>query len=253
MVWTQHSYYEPRNNILWLKTIIWVTGVLRRTLVGDWGFGTVRKSRLDSEDGLCTGCRNVSRHQQSLLRIPNQSPHKVQGAAINKVTRATTRLLELLLLCITHLSKQIEELPSELSEPQISWSKKQTTCLFEQNLKTNKRSLCFMAQKYGRENIMKCNWVFIFFRIKSKSCCHNWLQMARLVGIQLKAYTIYSVWLFVSRDWHNLTTRTTFYDVMNTIKHSVALHLIRILCWMRENTYLRNLTWHMIFKVLVWT
>ena len=46
-----------------VKVIIWVTGVLRRTVVGD---------RLDSENGFRTDCRNISRQQQSFSGL--QSP-----------------------------------------------------------------------------------------------------------------------------------------------------------------------------------
>ena len=57
---------------LWLKMIIWVIGVLRRTVVGDWRFDNLRGSHLDSKDGFRTGCRNVSRQQQSFSGL--QSP-----------------------------------------------------------------------------------------------------------------------------------------------------------------------------------
>ena len=54
------SCFEPRSNIPWLKKIIWVIGVLRTTVV------------CDSEDDCRTGCRNVSRKQQSFSGL--QSP-----------------------------------------------------------------------------------------------------------------------------------------------------------------------------------
>ena len=62
--------------LAWLKKIIWVIGVLRRTVVSDWRFDNLRGSHLqsqgflifnwlrlslDSEDGFLTGCQNVSR------------------------------------------------------------------------------------------------------------------------------------------------------------------------------------------------
>ena len=46
-----------------VKVIMWVTGVLRRTAVGDW---------IDSDDGFRTGSRNVTRQQQSFSGL--QSP-----------------------------------------------------------------------------------------------------------------------------------------------------------------------------------
>ena len=79
--------FEPRSNIPWLKKMIWVTGVLRGTVVSDWRFDNLSGSHLqshltlkmassqvvemsvankpsseslDSEDGFLTGCQNVS-------------------------------------------------------------------------------------------------------------------------------------------------------------------------------------------------
>ena len=62
------KWFEPRSNIPWLKKIIWVIGVLSRTVVSDWRFDNLCGSHLqsqDSEDGFRTGCRNVSHKQQS--------------------------------------------------------------------------------------------------------------------------------------------------------------------------------------------
>ena len=43
----------PRSNKTWLKMIIWVIGVLGRTVVGDWRFDNLCGSHLQSqEDGL---------------------------------------------------------------------------------------------------------------------------------------------------------------------------------------------------------
>ena len=68
------GWFEPRSNIPWLKMIVWVTGILRRTVVDDWCFDNLcgshlRSYLLDYEDGFRTGCRNVSRHQQSFSRL----------------------------------------------------------------------------------------------------------------------------------------------------------------------------------------
>ena len=61
------KWFEPRSIIPWLKMIILVTGVLRRTPVGEWQ--PVRRpssestSKSDTEDGFRRGFRNVSRQQ----------------------------------------------------------------------------------------------------------------------------------------------------------------------------------------------
>ena len=41
--------FEPRTNISWLKKIIWVIGVLRRTVVSDWRFNNLCGSHLQSQ------------------------------------------------------------------------------------------------------------------------------------------------------------------------------------------------------------
>ena len=43
------KWFEPRSNIPWLKKIIWVTGVLRRTVVSDWRFDNLCGSHLQSQ------------------------------------------------------------------------------------------------------------------------------------------------------------------------------------------------------------
>ena len=40
------KWFEPRSNIPWLKKIIWVMGVLRRTVVSDWRFDNLCGSHL---------------------------------------------------------------------------------------------------------------------------------------------------------------------------------------------------------------
>ena len=61
------KWFEPKSNIPWLKImIIWVIGVMRRSIVGDWRFKWLT---LDSEDGFRTGCRNVRPQQQSFSGI----------------------------------------------------------------------------------------------------------------------------------------------------------------------------------------
>ena len=63
------KWFEPGIIMSWLKMIIWVTEVMRRTVVGDWCFGSHLQghSELDFDDGLRTGCQNDSRQQQSSL------------------------------------------------------------------------------------------------------------------------------------------------------------------------------------------
>ena len=58
------------SKLLWLKKIIWVTGILRRTVAGDWRFDNLCRGHLQSQDGFATGCWNVSRQQQSFSRPP---------------------------------------------------------------------------------------------------------------------------------------------------------------------------------------
>ena len=43
------KWFEPRSNIPWLKKIIWVIRVLRRTVVGDWLFDNLCGSHLQSQ------------------------------------------------------------------------------------------------------------------------------------------------------------------------------------------------------------
>jgi len=65
------KWFEPGSRISWLKMIIWVTEVMRGTVVGDWrldnpcGSHLQGHSELDSDDGLRTGRQNDSRQQQS--------------------------------------------------------------------------------------------------------------------------------------------------------------------------------------------
>ena len=71
------KWFEPRSNIPWLKKIIWVIGVLRRTVVSDWRFDNLCEGHLqskeddwlkiDSEDGFRTGCRKVSTNNSKSL------------------------------------------------------------------------------------------------------------------------------------------------------------------------------------------
>ena len=52
------KWFEPRSSISWLRMIIWVTEVMKRTVVGDWRFDNFcgshlqGHSELDSDDGL---------------------------------------------------------------------------------------------------------------------------------------------------------------------------------------------------------
>ena len=71
------KWFEPRSNIPWLKKIIRVILVLRRTVLCKWRFDVSLDSfdvsrDLDSEDGLRTGSRNVSHKEQSFSGL--QSP-----------------------------------------------------------------------------------------------------------------------------------------------------------------------------------
>ena len=63
------KWFEPKSNIPWLKImIIWVIGVMRRSIVGDWRFKWLT---LDSEDGFRTA--GLSKRQAPttvLLRYP---------------------------------------------------------------------------------------------------------------------------------------------------------------------------------------
>ena len=43
------KWFESRSNIPWLKKIIWVIGVLRRTVVSDWRFDNLCESHLHSQ------------------------------------------------------------------------------------------------------------------------------------------------------------------------------------------------------------
>ena len=43
------KWFEPRSSIPWLKKIIWVIGVLRRTVVSDWRFDNLCGSHLQSQ------------------------------------------------------------------------------------------------------------------------------------------------------------------------------------------------------------
>ena len=63
------KWFEPRSSTSWLKMIIWVTEVLKRTVVGDWQFDNVCGSRghLQIHDGFRTRCRIVSR--QHIIEI----------------------------------------------------------------------------------------------------------------------------------------------------------------------------------------
>ena len=54
------KWFEPKRNIPWLKKIIWVIGVLRRTVVWDWLFRDNLCGSNRWTDGFRTGCRNVS-------------------------------------------------------------------------------------------------------------------------------------------------------------------------------------------------
>ena len=57
--------FEPRwvDVVVWV--IIWVCSVVLRTVVGvDWCFNNLSGSHHHSDDGFCSGCQNVSQHQQ---------------------------------------------------------------------------------------------------------------------------------------------------------------------------------------------
>ena len=43
------KWFEPRSDIPWLKKIIWVIGVLRKTVVSDWHFDNLCGSHLQSQ------------------------------------------------------------------------------------------------------------------------------------------------------------------------------------------------------------
>ena len=43
------KWFEPRSSIPWLKKIIWVIGVLRRTVFSDWRFDNLCGSHLQSQ------------------------------------------------------------------------------------------------------------------------------------------------------------------------------------------------------------
>ena len=58
------------SKLLWLKKIIWVTGILRRTFAGDWRFDNLCRGHLQSQDVFATGCWNVSRQTTVLLKTP---------------------------------------------------------------------------------------------------------------------------------------------------------------------------------------
>ena len=66
--------FEPR----WVNAVVWVivrvcSVVLRRTVVGvDWRFDNLSGSH--SDDGLRSGCRNVSQHQQQSFSGPHYKP-----------------------------------------------------------------------------------------------------------------------------------------------------------------------------------
>ena len=48
-VFLLRKWFEPRSNIPWLKKIIWVIGVLRRTVVSDWRFDNLCGGHLQSQ------------------------------------------------------------------------------------------------------------------------------------------------------------------------------------------------------------
>mgnify|MGYP007058637632 CR=1 FL=1 len=58
------------SKLLWLKKIIWVTGILRRTVAGDWRFDNLCRGHLQSQDVFSTGCWNVSHQTTVLLKTP---------------------------------------------------------------------------------------------------------------------------------------------------------------------------------------
>ena len=68
---------EFHNNKCWLKMTIWVTGVLRRTVVGDWRFDKLCESHLQRQVKTAfapAGYRRVSRQQLSFSGL--QSPRR---------------------------------------------------------------------------------------------------------------------------------------------------------------------------------
>ena len=58
------KWFEPRSNIPWFKKIIWVTGVLRRTVVSDWRFNK-KILKMASAQVVETSVTNNSRSQDS--------------------------------------------------------------------------------------------------------------------------------------------------------------------------------------------
>jgi len=46
---TTRKWFEPRSSLLWLKKIIWVIGVLRRTVAGNWRFEKLCRRHLQSQ------------------------------------------------------------------------------------------------------------------------------------------------------------------------------------------------------------
>ena len=68
------KWFEPRSSTTpWLKSIMWVTGVLRRTVVGNQRFDNLCRSHLqsslDSEDGFHVGCRNISHQKHNVQEV----------------------------------------------------------------------------------------------------------------------------------------------------------------------------------------
>ena len=53
------KWFEPNSNICWVKMSIWVTGVLRRTVVGDWHFYNLWGGHLDLNLNMASARRVV--------------------------------------------------------------------------------------------------------------------------------------------------------------------------------------------------
>ena len=80
------KWFEPRSNIPWLKKIIWVIGVLRRTVVIDWRFDNLCGSHLQSlkmADGRVSSLADVCKWMKSCNSVLQFSETDVELRGLN--------------------------------------------------------------------------------------------------------------------------------------------------------------------------
>ena len=94
------KWCEPRSNIPWLKKIIWVIGVLRRTVVGDWRFDNL------SGYGKPNGAKFKRQNCLHIQQICYQGQDRFSSSSCTKIKSRSTYFLSRSRLILIKLSNK---------------------------------------------------------------------------------------------------------------------------------------------------